>query len=196
MAYPQGINFRATAAFATDGTNEDHEVESSPGALTIFSSTYPRTSAQGNTVGCEITAALGVRDRNSGNDRRIVGSCFSGSNAQWDYRFDLPSAGTYNIGLASGDGSYTASTAVSLVDTSTSLGALSSGSTSTGNHFKDATNTDYAAASWPGSMTLVSKTFSTTICRFRMASGATNDINHAYVASAAAADTLMAQICT
>jgi len=163
MAYPQGINCRATAGFVTDPTNYDYSI-SSRGA-------YPWTTAQGNNVGWEVGAMsdLGFRDRLNTNDPRLAGTTFVSSGGfNRSFRFDLPSSGNYRIGLAAGDGFYANSVAVTLFDTASSLGALSTGTTSAPNTFKDATNTEYSAANWPGSQTLVSKTFSTTICRFEV----------------------------
>ena len=45
MAFPQGIDFRATSGYVTDPTNCTYEIGNA------FSATYPRTTAQGNTVG-------------------------------------------------------------------------------------------------------------------------------------------------
>jgi len=175
MAYPQGINFRATLAFVTDGANEDWI--SDPNTVII----YPYTTVQGNTVGWEQTLGDSTRNRNSGIDRRLAGVHFNGNSAQVDFRLDLPSASDYNIRLAAGDDSYGQNVNISLLDTTTSLGALSSGTTSGSGKFKDAVNTEYSSANWPGSNASVTKTFATTICRFRLASGATNHIAHAYV---------------
>lgn len=178
MAYPQGINFRQTLAFVTDGANEswDHAVGAG--------GTYPHTTAQGNTVGWE--GAVGNdRDRSSSVDRRLAGVCFT-SSVQADYRFDLPAAGSYNVRFAAGDMGSVNDTLWSLLDTTTSLATLTTGTNVTTGSFKDATNAVLTAAAWPGSNTLVNKTFSTTICRFRgSAAGAANMIAHAYVEAAA-----------
>ena len=179
MAYPQGINFRDTLGFVTDGANEDAQVRLGDGL-----SSYPWTTAQGNNVGWEQSLNIGsdhARDRNSGNDRRLAGIQYNGNTNQCDFRFDLPSTGDYKIGLSAGDASYSTTVSIELLDTTTSLGTLASGSTGAANSFKDATDTIYTAAAWPGSNTLVTKTFATTICRFRLASGATYNITHAYV---------------
>lgn len=181
MAFPQGINFRATAGYVTDGTNEDHELTAS--------NSYPWTTAQGNTVGFEtVSSNYNPRDRNSGNDRRIAGNSDCSSANPYDFRFDLPSAGTYNIRVAIGDGSYAkTSQQVAVIDTTTSLGNLFSGvNTGASNSFADATGSVYTAANWPGSNTAASKTFSTTIFRLRLGNGTNGTtIAHAYVESGA-----------
>ena len=181
MALPQGINCRATLAYVSDGADEffmDEGVNN-----------YPTTSTQGNTVGWETAFGnLGQRNRSASNDRRLAGMQYTGTGTKYDLRIDLPSAGSYDIRLAAGDGLYAQPVSVELFDTSSSLGVLSSGSTSAGNKFKDATNVERTAATWPGSNVAVTKTFSTTICRFRLGSGSTLDVMaHAHVAASASA---------
>lgn len=158
MAYPQGIDFRATAGYVTDPANYAYDISGG--------NSYPTTTAQGNNVGWE-TSGMETRDRNAGNDARNAGMNFHNS-TNADFRMDLSGTGNFNIGLAAGDPSYACPVTVDLYDTSSSLGSLATGSTSGSQKFKDATNTEYTNVTWPGSQTLVSKTFSTTICRFRL----------------------------
>lgn len=173
MAFPQGINFRATSGYVTDGANESFE---NAGTL------YPRTTAQGNTVGWE-QAVGNLRDRSSSVDRRLAGINYI--NSQSDYRIDLPSAGSYTIRAAFGDMSSVNDTLWSLLDTTTSLATLATGTNVASGSFKDATDTVRTAAAWPGSNASITKTFSTTICRFRGAAAAANIISHVYVEAAA-----------
>jgi hypothetical protein len=184
VTFPQGINFRASPSATTDGANEDYEVYDPNASGTPQ---YPRTTPQNNTVGYT-TGSWGsnARDRNPANDRRLVGAhAVASGDAPRDYRIDLPTAGTYNIRLAAGDGAYVINTKVELFDNSSSLGVLCSGSTGAGNAFKDATDTIYTAANWPGSNTAVSKTFTSTICLFRIGDGVnTCGYAHFYVESA------------
>lgn len=193
MAFPQGIDFRATAGFVTDPTNYDPETSNDAAA------NYPRVTAQGNTVGFTSSTNGGFPlDRNAGNDARLAGM-FTDSNANLIvYEIDLPATGSYDIGIADGDASYARSNQkIEVFDTTTSLGVLFSGVATGGvNRFIDATGTVYAAANWPGSNTTVSKTFTTTKAVFKIGNGA----NNAYIASifmqaASASDTLMAQAC-
>lgn len=178
MALPQGINFRQTSGYVTDGANEDYEITSSS------SESYPHTTAQGNNVGWEtVSINYQTRDRQSGNDPRLAGVNWNDV-VSADFRMDLPSAGNYNVGIAAGEGNYARDVAFDLYDTSSSLGSLTTGSTSAAQRFKDATNTEYTEVTWPTSQTLVEKTFSTTICRFR-APSASQFIAHVYVESAA-----------
>jgi len=179
MALPQGINFRDSAGFVTDGANEDHEI--GDGGFNVVIPTYPRTSAQGNTVGWEGTGALETRDRNSGNDRRLAGMHLRADPGNADFRIDLPSSGDYSIRVAAGDPSYSTTTTMELMDTTTSLGVLFNGSTGAANSFFDAGGTVRTAAAWPGQNALVKKTFSTTICRFRVPGSVNNVINHVYI---------------
>lgn len=184
MAFPQGINFRDTTAFVTDGANESVE-DASAGAGFFNCPTYPRTTAEGNTVGWEGTHAITARDRKSTNDRRIAGFHADQSPNTDDFRIDLPASGAYNIRLGAGDGNYAANVKIELFDTTSSLGVLCSGSTGAANSFKDAADATYTAANWPASNALVSKTFTTSICRFRNGDGTNNcDISHVYIESA------------
>jgi hypothetical protein len=179
MAYPQGINHRLSAIYVTDGVNEDYGIEAR--------GPYPWTTAQGNNVGWEIDGPADItntqhRNRNAGNDARIAGmvGVFTASR----FRFDLPSAGNYNIGLGAGDANYAQAVGCDVYDSGSSLGTLTTGSTSGAQKFKDATDTEYTNVTWPTSQSVVSKTFSTTICRFQP----TGDVwlCHMYVEAGAA----------
>jgi hypothetical protein len=97
VALPQGIAFRSTVGFVTDGANDYAEV------LAIGSyPNYPTTSTQGNTVGWE-QAPTSKFDYNAGADPRIAGIHGRTSAATADYRIDLPSTGSYNVRSAIGD---------------------------------------------------------------------------------------------
>lgn len=187
MAYPQGINFRQTAGYVTDGTGEDWHGVGGGGA------TYPTTTAQGNTVGWEdsLGSLLQDRNRNSGNNRRLAGMNFAGTTGTHRFRFDLPSSGSYNVRVAMGDASYAQTVDCELLDTTTSLGVLTSGSTGAANSFKAANGSTYTAANWVTNEAthLTNFTFSTTICRFRQSTASTQTgyTAHLYVEAAAAA---------
>jgi hypothetical protein len=175
MALPQGINFRSTAGFVTDGTNEDHELTNSG------SNDYPWTTAQGNSVGWEtVSGNYIVRDRNAGIDRRLAGLNFNVIDTPTSFRIDLPATGNYNVRGAFGDDSYTGNVAFDLYDTTTKLVSLSTGTTSAASKWKDATNTEYSAAAWPGSNSPYAATFASTIMRVR-AVGTGQVIAHIYV---------------
>lgn len=164
MSFPQLINFRQTALYISDNANTYPELSSGIN--------YPTTTAQGNTVGWE-TVYNGVsgRNRNSGNVPELAG-CFVGTTGDRPiYRIDLPATGTYPIRLAGGEANYAALVPVEIQDTTTSLGSPITGSTSAGQRFKDATNTEYTNATWSGSNTAVNFTFTTTIARFIFGNG-------------------------
>jgi hypothetical protein len=193
MALPQGINFRQTLAYVTDGANESWEGDGSAGPTIP---TYPRTTAQGNTVGWESGAGVSVnaRDRNSGNTARLAGCHFAADGTHVNnFRIDLPSAGNYNVRIASGDPSYARSSKVEMFDTSTSRGVLCNGSTGAANSFLDASGTVRTAATWAANNTSAAITFTTTICRFRVGAGSgsigDSPIAHVYIESAGGATT-------
>lgn len=184
MAFPQGINFRSTLAFVTDGANEDAE-------LTGSTADYPFTTAQGNTVGWESTnfgSGLQKRDRNSGNDRRIAGTVFNNTVSDMvQFRIDLDGAGNYRVGLAAGDANYSTTTKVTLFDNNTQLAVLANGTTSAAQRFFDATGTEYTNLTWPGNQSLVQYAFASSVLRLK-ADGATQMLlNHFYVSKALSA---------
>jgi hypothetical protein len=168
MSYIQGVNFRGTGS-VTDGPNDYAEINT--GGINQALVDYPVTTPQGHTVGWEVLPIDGqaeVRSRNLGNDPRLVGF-HTPDNAGGIFRFDLPSAGTYNVGLGSGDASYATTVGtITLKDTSTTLTTLCSGTTSAPQRFKDATNTEYTNVTWPTNQSLVQVVFTTTICRFSL----------------------------
>lgn len=188
MAFPQGINFRGTAGYVTDGTDEYGETAS--GTLN-----YPTTSTQGNSVGWESgTSGASPANRNSGNNRRIAGMAHTNGPAAtvMRYRIDLPSSGDYKFRAAVGDANYSSNVYLELEDTSSSLGTLATSNTSGSNNFRDAADAQYSAANWPGSNSLsAAKTFTTTICRFVIGDGVETytRIAHIYVESAGGATT-------
>ncbi|MBK6414071.1 hypothetical protein [Sphingopyxis sp.] len=177
MSLPQGINFRSTSAYVTDG--EDHTYEIGLG------NNYPRTTPQGNTVGWE-TATGDARNRSTSNDTRLAGFARTTVTTVGTYRIDLPSAGSYSVRVAAGDASYASGVKVEAFDTSTSLGVLASTSTTAANKFRDATNAEHTAANWPANNASATLTFATTICRIKtgIASGGSTALAHVYVASA------------
>jgi len=178
MSLPQGINYRSTSGFVTDGANEYPQV-----ATAID---YPTTTPQGNSVGWEVAKlnSIQTRDRNSGNDRRLAGVNFptgDGIGTVFTYRIDLPSAGNYNIAIAAGDPNYSSPCNWDLYDNVTKLTTLTSGTTSAAQRFKDATNTEYTQATWPGSNTKYAATFASTILRIQNLASAVDVVAHLYV---------------
>jgi len=157
----QILNFRATSGYVTDGANSDY-VLSSGGH-----SAYPFTTAQGWVVGWEGTVAtyLDARDRDNTIDVRLAGINFAGIGSDLTFRVDLPSAGNYNIGIAAGDASNANTCAWDLKDTTTLLTHLTTGTTTSGLKFKDASNTELTDVTWPAGQAFSSQTFSSTILR-------------------------------
>ena len=174
MTFPQGINFRATAGYVTDGANEHGEIATT--------ANYPTTSAQGNNVGWE-AAPSGTRDRNNAIDVRLAGIHFGDNATLRDYRIDLSGAGSWVSRLAAGDDAANQQNKVELFDTSSSLGVLCDQQTVVGS-FADATDVELTAANWPGSNASATDTFTTTICRYRLggqAGGGNGVFAHVYV---------------
>jgi hypothetical protein len=167
-----GINFRSTSGYVADGANETY----------CLADIYPVTRG-GVTFGWVITGAVDSRDRDSGNDRRLAGINFTTNNADY-FRLDLPAAGTYDVHLAMGDATFSGAVSYDVKDTTTLLFSTT-GSTSAGNKFKDATDTEYSNAAWPGSEAASTQTFATTQLRVQHTGGGVNDvIAHLRVAAA------------
>lgn len=183
MALPQGIPFRQTLAYVTDNSYDDPELTNGGNP------SYPRTTAQGISVGWETSSTqYQQRNQNSANDSRIAGVCNIEQTGAHDYRVDLPSAGTYEIRLAAGDNAYARPVAWEVFDTSSSLGALATGSTSASQRYKDATDTEYTRLTWAGSNAAASKTFATTIFRLRGGTSLDQSINYLHVAAVGGTD--------
>jgi hypothetical protein len=193
MSLPQGINFRSSSGFVTDGTNEYGE--------TAQNVSYPTTTPQGNNVGWESFQsgfAIGVRDRDATNDRRLAGVHFSSTGGAYGitYRIDLPASGSYNIRGAFGDESnFDAGVQLELFDGSTSLGVLASNTAVPSGHWLDATGTDRSPdTDWAANNVAVNKTFATSILRFLLGTSTQNAVvAHFYVESGASAPVITAQ---
>ena len=108
MSFPQGINFRATAGYVTDGANEYGEIATT--------ANYPTTSTQGNNVGWE-TAPSGTRDRNNALDVRLAGIHFGDNATLRDYRIDLSGTGSWISRIAAGDAASNQECKMELFDT-------------------------------------------------------------------------------
>jgi len=167
MSYIQGVAIRNTAGYVTDGANDWGE--------TTLATDYPATTTQGNKVGLESGVNWSNRDRNAAIDPRLAGMGYTNNNVTATIRFDI-TAGTKNIRLAAGDYNYASGALVEIFDTTTSLGVVISTATTAGDRFRDATDVEYSSANWPGSNTAISKTFSTTICRFTIGTTANSTL--------------------
>jgi hypothetical protein len=186
MAIKQGIDFRNTSGYVTDPTDHTYDITSSSTA------NYPTTTPQGFNVGWESSgfgSGSQTRNRSTSIDARLAGCSFNTSSTDvLTYRFDLTAAGAHDIRVAAGDNAYArANLKVEVFDTTTSLGVLVNTGTTAGGRFRDAADAEYTAANWPGSNALVSKTFGTTICRFKIGNGSNQTfIAHLYVEGSAA----------
>jgi hypothetical protein len=136
-------------------------------------------------VGWEaVGSGMQLRDRSAGNDRRLAGVSIPNSGTDLvKYRIDLPAVGRYSITWASGDAAYAAPTDVDLYDTTTRLGALSSGNTSATQKFKDGTNTEYSNSTWPVSKAAIAMTFASTILRIQSLGTSLSVFTHISVAA-------------
>jgi len=177
MSLPQGIAFRASNAFVTDVAPDfcENGVPDSDTQIDTGEADYPTTSTQGNNEGWETVDADGiqVRNRNAANARLSGMHQCTNANDINTWRLDLPSTGDKSIRSAAGEFNYTAGTYLELFDTASSLGVLSTGTTSGAATWKDATNVERSsAADWASNNAAATKTFTTTILRLQMGSGA------------------------
>lgn len=155
-----GINFRASSDYVTDGTGETYST----------GETYP-TSRGGYTFGFDSSQTVAARDRNASVDRRLAGVIGVVSN-QRTFRLDLPAEGAYNVCIAIGDYSYgTNQYYFQLLDNTTAFATRDDGTGLTANLYSDANGNEYNAATWPGSMTCVSRTFTSTVLNVKVNKG-------------------------
>lgn len=156
MAFPQGIYFRGT----------DNQVDPTDYDCDNGSNNYPRTSAQGNTVGWEGSTATYV-DR-TWADKRFSGGMYFNYTLTKDYRIDLPSSGLYLLGCALGDANFAACARVRALDTSTVLHDFDAPDNTTASTYYDIVGNSHSSqTAWANNSVGLSLTFATTICRFR-----------------------------
>jgi len=167
-----GINFRATSGYVTDGAGETY---------CLAADTYP-TTRSGVTFGWS-TAAAAI-DRNAGVDRRFAGIGYLSASADY-FQVDLPATGDYDIYFAAGDYSSSNAAKWSLRDNATSF-ASTTGFTSAADRFKDATDTEYSSAAWPGSNTKATRTFASTTFKAVTTSNDANVLAHLRIVQLAA----------
>ena len=189
MSFPQGIAFRSSNAFVTDASPDfaENGVPDGDTQIDTGEADYPTTSTQGNNIGWETVHIDGIQCRNRNNSNaRLSGihTCSNATNTN-KFRIDLPSTGDYLIRQAAGDFNYTNDVNNSIFDTNTSLGNLSTGTTSAAAKWKDATNVERtSAADWVSNNAGTTLTFSTTILRLQIGNGsAAGTISFFYVES-------------
>ena len=169
--FPQGVDFRGTLAFVTDPTNYDKEQGGSSSGQGAAAN-YPRTSAQGNTVGWE--TLWNFVDRSASVDARLAGDNYIASGGSATYRIDLPATGTYAIQGAFGDASFAQSTfTIQLEDGTTVFATPVNAQSITAGQFYAANGTlETSAANWAtnnpnagSGADEITHTFTTTIFR-------------------------------
>lgn len=162
MAWDKGWNFRATAAFVTDGADETYSLGSPD-------DDYPVTR-NGVTFGWEDGPADDSRDRDATVDRRLAGINFHPNDGtQKRFRVDLPATGDYNIRLAIGDtGTGQGYQYVEVLDTTTQVHLIDDTNGTAIDNYDDATGVNRTEAAWPTDNAVQLETFSTTILRLRI----------------------------
>ena len=165
------FNFRGSAAYVTDGVGQTY---------VLGSTAYP-TNRDSLTFGW-LTSALHA-NRSTSVDVRLAGLNYATGSVDEDFKFDLPSAGTYNIGLAMGDVTAAQSNQqIEIYDNTTLLLTLGRRNVSAG-EFWDASDVKYTAAAWPTSQTPVPLVFATTTLILRLkGDGNSSAISHLSVA--------------
>ena len=168
-----GLNFRATSGYVTDGADETY---------VLGTDSYPTTRG-GVTFGWESGfSSANTRNRDTSPDRRIAGIHFD-TDGNAVFRVDLPSAGTYSVRLAQGDNSVNNSAGGELRDDATTKITISTATLNSlgGVGAVDATNTWYSRTNWPSSNSAVSVVFSSSICRFALASPGATVLQHLFL---------------
>ncbi len=158
MAFDQGIDFRNTSGFVTDPTNCTFEIGTT--------ANYPRTSAQGNTVGWEDALGANTRNRSAAVDARLAGIAFTANGTSKRYRIDLPSSGWYRITVALGDQSSAQTQSATVSDNTTPVSHICSNAATSAAQFIDACGLlRTTVADWTSNEVSFVAFFSSTICR-------------------------------
>lgn len=169
MAWTAKFNFRSTAAYVTDSSDEIY-VKSGTGAVNDPGEAYSISRAPSGgtptvTFGWTGATDTTTRDRiDTGVDHRLAGMHSNGGANTATFRVDLPAAGVYDIRIAAGDYASQFSTIkFQFADNGSSLWTINSGTTNpSGNSFLDAVGAEYSSANWITSNTAKRLTFSTT----------------------------------
>lgn len=174
----KGFNFRDTAIFDTDGTNEIAIVGDGGGNIAA-ASVYPRSvTIDGDTfnVGWSTSNGDGARNRSAANDARMAGQHMVQNNVAGGrvFRIDLPAPGTYEITLAVGDqGDGAHRDYWEILDDSSSLEIVDKTATAmTANHWWDTSGTKHTSAvNWIASQVPKNYVFASQICNVRIGAG-------------------------
>lgn len=174
MALPQGVNFRETSGYVSDGTDDYAQISATVN--------YPTTTPQGNNVGWLTAGAWAARNRNASNPASLAGVHYATTSVLAEYRIDLPAAGTYSIRFAGGDASASARVHCQIYDgTTTLLATIGPSTTGAANRFVDASGVvRLSPAAWVSDNVAIELTFSTStlLLRFPADSGAHRVIAH------------------
>ncbi|MCP5244869.1 MAG: hypothetical protein H6937_02415 [Burkholderiales bacterium] len=175
MSLPQGVNFRSTVGYVTDGSNEHPE--------TTGTGSYPTTTAQGQNVGWETGTVDYRNDRSSSVDARIAGTHGFNAGSTATFRIDLPSSGDHLIRSAMGSATSNWLVHAQLYDDTTYLGDLASSQSIGSGQFVDATDVVRTTpADWVSNNASTTKTFSSTKMLVTIPTGANyRQIAHLYV---------------
>lgn len=180
MSWDKGFNFRNSALYVTDGTNETYVVSSAD---------LYKTTRNGVDFGWSVVAGLAGADRSSGNDRRLAGINYN--NATQTFQVDLPAAGSYTVQLALGDqgAGGDASCTATVKDSAATLATVNFAA-NVANQFTDATGAILTNVTWPGSEVAATLTFATTTLNLVMSSASYWTIAHLFVSQAGGSPTV------
>lgn len=158
----KGFNFRATAAYVTDGANQTYLIDTDIHPIT----------RNGITFGRETGSAMQSRDYSLTNDVRLAGCVFidNSTDPQHTWRVDLPAAGDYDIRLALGLQIIPSTIYAYIYDNATLLATIAAGAAPNTNEFVDANGVIRTAAAWPAANTQRRLTFASTILRLTLGS--------------------------
>ena len=164
----KGFNFRETAGYVTDGTDETY----------VLREAYPVTR-NGITFGWDNLNVTPL-NKNASNDRRLAGVAFANaSGASHTFRADLPASGNYTVHLALGfpDGGGDASNTATVKDNTSTLATINY-SAVTAQRFTDATEVMLTEVTWPTTEAGIDLAFSSTVFNLEMASATFWGLNH------------------
>lgn len=160
-----GINFRDTAGYVSDGSNETY----------CAADSYPTTRG-GVTFGW--LSAVSAADRNSGLDRRLAGINFNGAGPD-EFQLDLPGSGLLEVHLALGDAAAAhVDNKVEVFDNTTSKFAIGPHTTNGTDTVYDADDVERTAAAWPSAEVGRQVTFESTTLKLRCTADANWTMMH------------------
>jgi hypothetical protein len=157
MPFKQGINFRSTLSYVTDGPDEYAQV--------VSTVNYPTTTPQGANVGYEVTGSIYQVNRSTTVDPRLAGLHYANAAHNPQYRIDLPAVGEYEVRVALGDATNNNRVNADLYDGDDFVVVLAADRSISSGTFADATDVLRSAAAWPTDNVEYGHTFASTIMR-------------------------------